>query len=191
MRIERIQSLRSSLRGIVPPLITPLILHNVNDDETSDTSAIGKQVLSIDVEGTRKVIEHVIDGGVSALFAFGSTGEGPSLSRKLRSEFVRLVCDTVKDRVPVLVGIIGTCMQDIVRDAADYQIAGASAMVLTAPFYFSVSQDELFDWCWQIYNEIDGSMPLVLYNMPGLTKVWFEIETVKKLLLHEIGRAHV
>ena len=194
---DKIESLRCALQGIVPPLITPLLANvqgqaSETDDDTvkrcsvsSKTATIGKRRLSIDVQGTRNLIEHVIDGGVSAIFAFGSTGEGPSLSQSLRYEFVRLVCDLVKGRVPVLVGIIGTCMDDILQDAAEYQKAGASALVLTAPFYFTVTQNELFDWCWQVYGELDPSMPLVLYNMPGLTKIWFQIETIEKLLLRD------
>ena len=175
------ETLRQSLRGIVPPLITPLLVVQ------------GK--LSIDEEGTRRLVERLIDGGVSALFVFGSTGEGPSLCQSLRHNFVRLVCQLVRkqqqqqqQQLPVLVGIIGTCLEEMKQDATAYQQAGADALVLTAPYYFSVSQTELVDWCWQVYSTTttcDNNMPLILYNMPGLTKIWFDIETVETLLARD------
>ena len=74
--------------GIIPPLVTPL--------ENRD---------AIDVEGTERLLEHVINGGVHGLFILGTTGEAPSLSYRLRREFIQRVCQIVGDRVPVLVGI--------------------------------------------------------------------------------------
>lgn len=165
---------QKSLQGIVPPLITPLLVQPDNQ-------------VSIDVDGTRKLVEHLIEGGVSALFVFGSTGEGPSLQQGLRHEFVHLVCRLVQNRLPVFAGIIGTCLEEMKQDAAVYQQAGVAALVLTAPFYFSVTQTELIHWCWQVYEQICvvSNMPLVLYNMPGLTKVWFDIDTVETLLTRD------
>ena len=57
--------------GIIPPMITPLC----NYDE-------------LDVEGLERLINRMIDGGVSALFALGTTGEAPSLSYRLRRELI-------------------------------------------------------------------------------------------------------
>ena len=50
-----------TLRGIVPPMITPL-----RDRDT------------LDVAGLERLVEHVLAGGVHGLFILGTTGEGPS-----------------------------------------------------------------------------------------------------------------
>ena len=55
------------LKGIIPPLITPLL-----DNET------------IDIIGLERLLEHVIKGGVHGIFILGTTGEFASLSYKLR-----------------------------------------------------------------------------------------------------------
>ena len=52
-----------SLKGIVPPLVTPLTKN-----------------LDLDVEGLRRLIDHVIEGGVSGVFILGTTGEISRLS---------------------------------------------------------------------------------------------------------------
>ena len=55
------------LEGVIPPLVTPL-----RDRDT------------LDAEGLERLIERVTEGGVAGLFILGTTGEGPSLSYKLR-----------------------------------------------------------------------------------------------------------
>ena len=62
-----------TIKGIIPPMITPL----KGDDQ-------------IDREGTVRLTEHILAGGVHALFLLGTTGEAQSLSYKCRYDFVEL-----------------------------------------------------------------------------------------------------
>src|SRR5512136_2166219 len=80
-----------AVRGIIPPLVTPL--------RERDT---------LDAAGLERLIEHVLSGGVHGLFILGTTGEGPSLSYRLRREVISRTCRQVANRVPVLVGITDT-----------------------------------------------------------------------------------
>ena len=127
------------LTGIVPPLVTPLR----DRDE-------------LDVPGLEKLVEHVLSGGVAGLFILGTTGEGPSLSYRLRGELVARVCRQVSGRVPVLVGITDTAFAESVNLARTAEKCGADAVVVATPYY----------------------------NMPPLTKVPYEIETVRHALDH-------
>lgn len=154
------------LRGIVPPLVTPLL----NRDE-------------IDTAGTERLIEHVISGGVSGIFILGTTGEAPSLSYRLRREFIQLVTGLVKGRVPVLVGITDTAFVESIALANHASDCGAAAVVLSTPYYFPAGQTELSRYVEQVIAELP--LPLILYNMPSLTKVWFEIETLQELTRHK------
>jgi 4-hydroxy-tetrahydrodipicolinate synthase len=64
--------------------------------------------------------------------------------------------------------------------AAKAAEAGAAAVVLATPYYFPAGQTELTGYIRNITSELP--LPLMLYNMPALTKVWFEIDTLKKLV---------
>ncbi|MCA9134129.1 MAG: dihydrodipicolinate synthase family protein, partial [Planctomycetales bacterium] len=154
------------LRGIVPPLVTPL--------EDYDT---------IDQAGTERLIEHVIAGGVAGIFILGTTGEAPSLSYRLRRDFIRLVCTLVAGRVPVLVGITDTAFVESRALAEIAAGAGATNAVLSTPYYFPAGQTELLQYVEHLLADLP--LPLMLYNMPSLTKVWFEIETLSQLSGHE------
>ncbi|MBI1246692.1 dihydrodipicolinate synthase family protein [bacterium] len=152
----------SKFHGIIPPLVSPLL----GNDE-------------LDHAGLERLIEHVLAGGVHGLFILGSTGEAPSLSYRLRRELVDAVCRQVADRVPVLVGITDTAFVESISLSQHAADAGAAAVVLSTPYYFPAGQTELHSYVKNVVAELP--LPLMLYNMPALTKVWFEIETLKKL----------
>lgn len=152
-----------NLNGIITPLITPLSGRN-----------------SLDKEALYRLVEHIIKGGVNGVFVLGSTGEGPCLSYQLRRELIRETCRIVSSRIPVLVAISDTSMEESIDLAKVAAEAGADAVVLATPYYFPAGQTELLQYVRTIVSELP--LPAMLYNMPALTKVWFEIETLRKLI---------
>lgn len=149
------------LKGIIPPLVTPL----------RDPGAL-------DCAGLGRLIEHVIQGGVHGIFILGTTGEGPALSYRLRREMIDRTCAQVAGRVPVLVCISDTSYEESAAIAAHAKRAGADAVVSAPPFYFALSQNDLYRLIEQLSSEIE--LPLYLYNMPSLTKICFAPETVAR-----------
>src|SRR5260370_38719314 len=67
------------LCGLIPPMATPLAAAD-----------------RLDVAGVERLVSHILAGGVQGLFILGTTGEGPSLSRRMR----RKVVETVGRRGP-------------------------------------------------------------------------------------------
>ena len=155
-------TLSRPLSGIIPPMITPL----------RDRDAL-------DVAGLERLIEHIVAGGVNGLFILGTSGEAPSLSYRLRRELVERTCHQVRGRLPVLVGITDTSFVEAISMAALAADSGAQAVVSAAPFYLPTAQPELIDYVERLVRELP--LPLYLYNMPQLTKVSFEIETLRHL----------
>jgi dihydrodipicolinate synthase/N-acetylneuraminate lyase len=138
---------------------------------------------TLDVAGLERLVERLVTGGVAGIFALGTTGEAPSLSYRLRRELIEHTCRFVRGRVPVLVGITDTSLvesADLARHAAD---RGADAVVTSAPFYFPAGQPELREFIGQLLPELP--LPLMLYNMPALTKTSFSGEVVSWALGQE------
>jgi 2-dehydro-3-deoxy-D-pentonate aldolase len=133
---------------------------------------------SLDRAGLERLIEHVIDGGVHGIFVLGTTGEGPALSYRLRRELIERTCVQVAGWVPVLVGITDTSYSESCALAAHAKKAGADAVVTAPPFYFAVSQGDLFRLVQLLSAKVE--LPLYLYNMPSLTKCCFAPETVMR-----------
>jgi len=154
------QSIAHRCRGIVPPLITPL-----RDRD------------SLDESGLERILEHVVAGGVHAITLLGTTGEGPSLSYRLRRELVERVCRFLHHRIPVLVSITDTSFIESLELARHAAGAEADAVVLAPPYYMPEGQPELREYLAHLLPELP--LPLFLYNMPPLTKVPFELDTVR------------
>ncbi len=159
----RAVQLSSRLRGIIPPLVTPLRA----PDE-------------LDVAGLERLIEHIIAGGVQGVFVLGSTGEGPSLSYRLRQELIERTCRLVNGRVPVLVGVSDTAFVESLAVARWAAEAGADAVVAAPPYYLPAEQADLLRYFLRLAAELP--LPLVLYNMPSLTKVSIAPETVRQAM---------
>jgi len=149
------------LKGIIPPMATPL-------------AAIDK----LDVRGVENLVEHILSGGVHGLFLLGTTGEGPALSYKLRQELIERVCDQAGLRVPVLVGITDSAYAEALHIADVAAKAGASAIVMAPPFYYQFSQSDMMRLIESTAQA--STLPLYLYNQPGLTKIAFHPETVAR-----------
>lgn len=153
----------SRISGIVPPMITPLCARD-----------------RLDEPGLEHLIERLLAGGVSGLFILGTTGEGPGLSYSLRKQLIDRTCSQVKQRVPVLVGITDTSFVESLNVARWSADAGADAVVVAPPYYLPESQPELQEYLVHLVPELP--LPLFLYNMPALTKVHIELETVRRAM---------
>jgi len=152
--------LTTPLRGIIPPMATPLL--------APDT---------LDVEGVGRLIEHILTGGVGGLFIMGTTGEGPSLAHRLRRELIEQTCRIVAGRLPVLVGVTDTSLTESLSLASQAADCGAAAIVVAQPCYFPASQADILEYLKRLAAE--SSLPVFLYNIPSHTKLAFAPETVR------------
>ncbi len=149
------------LRGIIPPIITPL-----------------KSDIELDIAGVEKLIEHVISGGVHGIFLLGTTGEAVNLDYKLRKAFVKKVCSLVNGRVPVVVGITDTIVPMSIQMAQFSKDCGADALVVSAPYYLPMTQNEMVVYLKNLVPKLP--LPFIMYNIPSCTKLHLSIDTVKR-----------
>jgi dihydrodipicolinate synthase/N-acetylneuraminate lyase len=148
------------LRGIVPPLATPLA---------------GRDQL--DHAALERLVDRLLVGGVHGLFVLGTTGEAAALSVRLRRELVERVTSQVAGRIPVLVGVSDTSLVEALAAARHAADSGADAIVATTPYFVPLEPAELIDYFRALHDE--SAIPLYLYNMPGLTKTWITVDVVR------------
>lgn len=158
--------MKKNLRGIIPPLVTPLLDNN-----------------TLDIDGLSRLIEHVIDGGVHGLFILGTTGEAQSLSFDLRAQVIVETTRILKGRLPLLVGISDTSVSDSCRLAEIAKENNADAVVSAPPYYYATGQAELAEFYETLIPQLP--LPVFLYNMPTHTKVSFAPETIKRIAKDE------
>ncbi|MBV8709041.1 MAG: dihydrodipicolinate synthase family protein, partial [Acidobacteriaceae bacterium] len=135
------------LQGVVPPLVTPL---------TEDSA--------LDRDGLRSVVNHVLAGDVQGLFLLGSTGEFCSLSTDTRRAVIDEGCTAVAGRVPVVINVSDTCLEESIQLAQYAARAGAAAVAICPPYYYSATQLDLVRYASKFAARVE--VPVLLYNIP-------------------------
>lgn len=135
--------------GLVPPVPTPILSGRV------DTGAFAR------------IADHLARGGVDAAFVLGSTGELPSLSESLRADAIAAAAAAFRGRLPLLVGVGDTCLDETRRLADLAADAGAAAVVLSVPSYYELGEDDLRPYLDRVVPALP--LPVLIYNMPWLT----------------------
>jgi len=138
------------LKGVVPPLVTP-----VDKDENVDEAAL------------KRVVDHVLAGGVHGVFVNGSNGEFYGLDFENQRRALKTVVEHVNGSVPVYAGASAITTKDAVRLAAMAAAEGAQAVTVLTPMFIQPDEDELYEHFRDITEST--SLPVLLYNNPGKT----------------------
>ena len=137
---------------------------------------------NIDFKGLEKLQDHLINGGVSGVFLMGTTGEGTSISPRMRKDLIKYSIEYVKGRVPVFVSIADCCIEESLNMARYAKECGVTYLVSALPFYLGLTQKEIIDYYTTIADNVP--LPLFLYNIPAQTKLMISVEAVKTLAKH-------
>lgn len=148
--------------GVVVPLVTPLT-----------------EKLELDEPALRRLVDFLIEGGAAGLFVLGSTGEGPSVPRGMRSRIVHLTLEQAKGRARVYAGVLDNSVIDGMSSAREYLKLGVSAVVAQLPNYFTLTPDEQFRYFARLAERINGS--ILLYEIPQTVHMSLDLGVIEHL----------
>jgi 4-hydroxy-tetrahydrodipicolinate synthase len=153
---------RNQIDGILVPHITPF-----------------KRDGEIDEEALRTCIRFWLQSGVSGLVPCGSNGEAPYLSREERMKVIKTVVDEVNGKVVVIAGTGSMSTRETIRFTKDAKNLGVDATLVVTPFYFKLSNREIYEHYKTLLNAVD--LPIVLYSVPKFTGVSLEPTVIAQL----------
>ncbi len=136
----------------------------------------------VDYEQFARLIEMQIAGGVDAIVAVGTTGEGSTLSDEEHKDAIRFCVEKVAGRVPV---IAGTGSNDTAYAISLTKFScevGADAMLLVTPYYNKATQKGM-ELSFRAIADA-STKPCILYNVPSRTGCNLLPETVLALADH-------
>jgi dihydrodipicolinate synthase/N-acetylneuraminate lyase len=134
---------------------------------------------SIDLAATLELVDFLGDRGCNGIALLGSTGEFVHFAADDRRHMVRFAAK--RSRVPLLVNVSHSTLDgavDLARDAGEDGVAGVMIM---PPYYFRYEQAEIRAFLLQFAREINGAVPIYLYNIPMFTNP-LTLETARELL---------
>lgn len=151
-------------RVSTPPIPTPLTA-NERLDEAS----------------LRRLIRHLIKGGVNGAFVLGSTGEFPSLDADTRLEVVRTVMDEAKGRIDIIANASDLSTRKTLRTIEAHAELGVDAVGAIAPYYYPMLDErEIIRYYLDLARH--SPVPLLIYNFPTLSKVTMTADVVGRIV---------
>jgi 4-hydroxy-tetrahydrodipicolinate synthase len=154
----------SKLHGVVVPLVTPVTAGGRVDEPALD-----------------KLIASVLSGGVQGLFVLGTTGEGVNVPKALRRGLLEHVVTMAEGRALVYAGL-GDIHSSEFGVTQEYFDAGADVVVAHPPITQRLTEPELLVWYRTLLDQCEG--PLVMYNMPVITRMTIPLDLIGELIGH-------
>lgn len=136
----------------------------------------------VDVSALEKLVHRQIEAGVTALVACGTTGEASTLTEDEWEQVVSAVIRAAERRVPVIAGTGGNNTAHVIHLAKRAKELGADAQLCVTPYYNKTTQPGLVAHYHAI--AMDGSLPVIVYNVPSRTGLNVAPETLADISRH-------
>lgn len=134
---------------------------------------------SVDYNGLKNLINHLVDGGVDYLVSLGTTGETATMTKEEKKKVWAYTAEINNKRLPLVAGIGGNNTLAVADEIKAFDTNGYSAILSVSPYYNKPSQEGIY----QHYKYLAEMSPLdlFLYNVPGRTASNMTSETTCRL----------
>lgn len=133
----------------------------------------------VDYKAIQRLVEYQIQNGADFLCILATTGETPCLSAEEKNNIKKLVIETNRGRLPILMGCGGNNTRAVVEELKTSDWTGIDGVLSVCPFYNKPSQEGLYRHFKAIAEA--SPLPVVLYNVPGRTGINMKSDTTVRL----------
>ncbi|MEB3317265.1 MAG: dihydrodipicolinate synthase family protein, partial [Cyanobacteriota bacterium] len=134
---------------------------------------------AIDYAAWKNFLDWQLACGVPGIIILGTTGEFLTLTDDERGEFVEATVKHIAGRIPVMVGSMNAYTPNAVRYSRQAQDLGADGLMIIPPYYYTPTDDEIFNYYKAICEGCD--LPIMLYNNPFTSNVDMSAKLVGRL----------
>jgi len=134
---------------------------------------------SVDYNGLKNLINHMVDGGIDYLVSLGTTGETATMTKDEKKKVWAYTAEINNNRLPLVAGIGGNNTLAVAEDIKSFDGTGYSAILSVSPYYNKPTQEGIYQH-YKYLAEI-SPLDLILYNVPGRTGSNMSPETTCRL----------
>ena len=134
---------------------------------------------ALDLEGTERLVEFLISGGVENLVISGSTGEAATCTVEERRTLWAFVQQRVRGRIPVIAGTGTNSTADSIELTRMAEELGLDGVMLVTPYYNKPTPRGQVAHFSTVARST--RLPIILYNVPSRTGTNTLPETFEKL----------
>ncbi|AZI25892.1 4-hydroxy-tetrahydrodipicolinate synthase [Pedobacter sp. G11] len=134
---------------------------------------------SVDYNGLKNLINHLVEGGIDYLVSLGTTGETATMTKEEKKKVWAYTAEVNDNRLPLVAGIGGNNTLAVAEEIKSFDTNGYSAILSVSPYYNKPTQEGIY----QHYKYLAEVSPLdlMLYNVPGRTMTNMSPETTCRL----------
>jgi 4-hydroxy-tetrahydrodipicolinate synthase len=155
-------------------------LFNFEGIHVTTITPFKNKTYELDLDGARENVKFLLDSDVSSIVPLGTVGEFASLSKEERMKVAEAVLDEVNGKKKTIVGVSHTSFVEVVELAKHAKDCGADAVLVIPPYYFKDREEGLLSFLGLVSSRVD--IGIVLYNVPGLSKINLTSALISKIL---------
>ena len=130
---------------------------------------------SVDLDGTARVAEYLVDHGNDGLVVSGTTGESPTTTTPEDGDILRAVVEAVGDRATVVAGVGTNSTAHSVELTEQAEKLGADGVLVVTPYYNKPSQEGVLAHFTAVATS--SALPVMLYDVPGRSATRIALST--------------
>ena len=134
---------------------------------------------SLDIKGTQRTYENLINDGVHGLIILGTCGENCSLSAKEKRNVMAAAKEVAAGRVPVLSGVSEFTTQSVIDYAQDAEKIGLDGLMVLPAMVYMASKREVVHHFRQVASSTN--LPIMIYNNPVSYKIDITLDMMAQL----------
>ncbi|HBG4411564.1 TPA: 4-hydroxy-tetrahydrodipicolinate synthase [Clostridioides difficile] len=134
---------------------------------------------NVNFEKLGELIEYHIKNGTDALVVCGTTGEATTMSESEIFAVIKYTVEKVNKRIPVIAGTGSNNTMLSVHMSQEAEKLGVDGLLIITPYYNKTNEKGLKLHFETIANSV--KLPIILYNVPGRTKVNIKPSVVAEL----------
>ena len=134
---------------------------------------------TVDYQGLKKLINHLVDGGIDYLVSLGTTGETATLSKDEKKKVWEFTAEINNGRLPLVAGVGGNDTYAIGDNIKTFENNNYSALLSVSPYYNKPTQEGIYQH-YKYLSEL-SELPIILYNVPSRTGSNMSPETTCRL----------
>ncbi len=133
----------------------------------------------VDYDKLGELIEYHIAHKTDCIVICGTTGEASTMPDPEHKAAVEYTAKKAAGRIPVIAGAGSNDTPHAIELCKFCESVGVDGLLLVTPYYNKTSQKGLYLHYKAIAESV--KIPIILYNVPGRTKLSISIETLQKL----------
>lgn len=136
---------------------------------------------ALDLDSADRLTDFYIEKGVSGITILGMMGEAPKLAPDESERFMSRVLQRVNGQVPVIVGVSGAGLDNLLRLSASAMDKGAAG-VMVAPLAGLGTETKIYNYFNQVFEALGDEVPVCYQDYPFVTRSEISVPTFNRLV---------